>query len=517
MRIALVNWSPIWDGAQGGGGGIGGYVQALAFELMRAGHEVHHISSGRSYTSLDAQPSVRVSNWLRVRCHEIVDSPVPAPSLDAFAVPEREAASPQLERCFLAVLGQIRPDVLHVHSLEGLSAGCLSRAGSVCPTLFSIHNHHTLCPQVYLLQRHVEPCLDAQGGATCASCVAAKSFEEVVGSRVSPAQETPGLIQRVRGRFASADAPKPGSGPERDLQTTPSTLRLLSEVEAEPEPTTRHALPVLAEHEPEPDLATPHGRRRSAMVAALNACDAVHAVSPFVADLYAKRGVSPQSMRVEPIGTRMTRIAGKLRELCFAPPRFADDPSRPIRIVFFGSAHFAKGLHVFGEALALLSPDQLARLEVTVQAADIERVAWQFQRLQPRLGKLTLGGGYNEHDIPWLLGGKDVGVVPSLWWDNGPQTVLELQACGVPVIGARAGGISSMVRDGVDGRLFDASQPESLAGVLREILAEPRLLDRYRDGVEPPASIESHAETMAAWYRELIERRPGGGSAAGDA
>ena len=57
----------------------------------------------------------------------------------------------------------------------------------------------------------------------------------------------------------------------------------------------------------------------------------------------------------------------------------------------------------------------------------------------------------------------DALVVPSVWLETGPLVVLEAFAAGVPVIGSRLGGIAEMVRDGVDGLLFEAGSPEDLA------------------------------------------------------
>ena len=61
------------------------------------------------------------------------------------------------------------------------------------------------------------------------------------------------------------------------------------------------------------------------------------------------------------------------------------------------------------------------------------------------------------------IGKYDALVVPSVCLETGPLVVLEAFAAGVPVIGSRLGGIAEMVRDGVDGLLFEAGSPEDLA------------------------------------------------------
>lgn len=53
-------------------------------------------------------------------------------------------------------------------------------------------------------------------------------------------------------------------------------------------------------------------------------------------------------------------------------------------------------------------------------------------------------------------------VVPSEWYENCPMSVLEAKAAGVPVIGARIGGIPELVREGEDGFLFNPGDKEQL-------------------------------------------------------
>jgi glycosyltransferase involved in cell wall biosynthesis len=60
-------------------------------------------------------------------------------------------------------------------------------------------------------------------------------------------------------------------------------------------------------------------------------------------------------------------------------------------------------------------------------------------------------------------------VVPSEWYENCPMTVLEAKAVGTPVIGARIGGIPELIRDGVDGYLFESGDTSGLAKVFETL------------------------------------------------
>jgi len=253
-----------------------------------------------------------------------------------------------------------------------------------------------------------------------------------------------------------------------------------------------------------------YGRRRSAMVAMLNSCDSVLAVSEFVRAKFVAMGVREDVIRTVAIGTRAVRIAGCHPELLFDPP--ADDGVRALRVVFMGHDNYYKGLSMLADALELMGPEDLGRIDLSVYAREGHHSEWRFRRLEPRLAGLTYVHGYRPIDVPWMLGGKDIGLVPSVWWDNAPQTVFEFLACGVPVLGADLGGIPDFVRDGENGLLFEGNDRLALGRRLGELIRTKGLVERLRSGVRPPKSIEEHAVEMGSLYESLSGAEPVDGS-----
>ena len=58
---------------------------------------------------------------------------------------------------------------------------------------------------------------------------------------------------------------------------------------------------------------------------------------------------------------------------------------------------------------------------------------------------------------------------------------IEAHAVGTPVIGTRIGGLAELVTDGVNGRLVAPGDRRALAGVIREMIADPQgTIDRWR-------------------------------------
>ncbi len=68
----------------------------------------------------------------------------------------------------------------------------------------------------------------------------------------------------------------------------------------------------------------------------------------------------------------------------------------------------------------------------------------------------------------------DVLVVPSIWAEPLPRTILEAYAAGVPVIGARSGGIPDLIGHDNAAWLFEAGDAGGLASGMRRVLDEGR-------------------------------------------
>ncbi len=498
MRIVLVNWARIRDGAMKGGG-VNGYCQGLALELVRRGHEVVSLSGGVAYDPPGTRgvPPCRIhrhEDWLGVRVHEVINSPVLAPAIAQFLDPMGEVRAPDLERPVGDLLRDLAPDVVHFHNIEGFSAGCVDaalglrrdRRGPV--VLYSLHNYHTVCPQVYLMRAHRRACRAYENGHACATCVqgsepgverarrAGVRVEAVTSARTSAesrAHDPPLLTGMLRG--------PPWGRPDPDWDPL------------ENDPT----------GEPPSDLPpNDFARRRSAMVAMLNRCDRVLAVSEFVRAKFEALGVRSDVLRTLHIGTRAGEIAADQPGAACPPP--PTDPPRPLRAVFLGYHNRYKGLPMLADALELLTPEYLSRLHLSVYALGGEAIWPRYRRLEPRLAGLVFRHGYEPADIPWLVAAKDIGLVPSVWWDNGPQTVLEMQACGLPVLGARLGGIPDFVRHEHNGLLFRGNDRVDLARHLARLIDEPALAARLRAQVRPPPSMAEHAGELERLYVEPL-------------
>lgn len=517
----MLNWPLVFHGPAKGG--IAGYMQSLALELTARGHRVSTIASGTVYTPAKRHKpgrkptpgpcaARRHPDWFGIGVYEITNSPVLAPSLLQFNEPQAEVASPELEAVFEKVLQEIRPDVLHVQSLEGFSLGCLDVARRRrCRIIYSLHNYHPLCPQVYLMQGHRTLCTNYDGGRACRDCVPAPDAERERARRAEAFPQEPAPFDAVAEPTTVSlpilpvelHAKPPTIDPAVDPRGTSALLRSWSKPRTWCTPEDPTWQPFDNQPSAEPTHAgatTPYHTRRQAFIDALNTCDAVHAVSSFVAGKFIAHGVEAHRIKTITIGTVANTLREHNAELAFAPPPRPTPESRPLRAVFIGVNHWYKGLAMLADSLEMLTPDVLSKIDLSVFAAGGKTIEYRFRRLEPRMAGLRYGYEYGPQDLPWMCGGQDVGLVPSVWWDNGPQTVLEMQANGLPVVGAEAGGIPDFVQHETNGLLFRANDRFALAATLARCVAEPGLVHRLRQSVRPPKTMAHHASELEPLY-----------------
>jgi glycosyltransferase involved in cell wall biosynthesis len=171
-------------------------------------------------------------------------------------------------------------------------------------------------------------------------------------------------------------------------------------------------------------------------------------------------GVAPARIRELP-----TFVA--LRE----PRPFAQ---RRRRICYVGRLERVKGVEVLLDAIETLRRDTaLSDVEVVI-AGDLSTRAGEaaLRRLRDRpIGGVSLPGMLGESDVTELLQSSLVSVVPSLWYENMPNALLESLACGTPVVASDLGSMRDMLHGTGAGLLFRPGDPVALADALKRALA----------------------------------------------
>jgi len=107
-------------------------------------------------------------------------------------------------------------------------------------------------------------------------------------------------------------------------------------------------------------------------------------------------------------------------------------------------------------------------------------------------------------------------VLPSIWYEGFPNTLLEAMAFAKPVICSRIGGLPEIVDDGITGLLFEPGNADDLAEKIRYLWDNPELRKKMghagREKALREYSPEKYYERLMAVYKKAIELGPGGSS-----
>jgi glycosyltransferase involved in cell wall biosynthesis len=150
------------------------------------------------------------------------------------------------------------------------------------------------------------------------------------------------------------------------------------------------------------------------------------------------------------------------------------------RFVCLTVAHLikAKGIDVLLRALAETPPS--VALWVVGEGEEAGRLGdlCRERSLGDRVRFLGL-----QKDVAPFMQAADCFVCPSLWAEAAGLVNLEAQACGLPVVASRIGGIPEYVDDGRTGLLFPPGDDRQLAAAVRRLCEEPGLCTAMgRDG-----------------------------------
>jgi glycosyltransferase involved in cell wall biosynthesis len=383
---------------------------------------------------------------------------------------EETHRSPLLGERLEAVLHEFRPDVLHVHNLLNLSfeLPALARRRGI-PVVATLHDYTLVCPsggqRVHVAEQHTCERIDPE---RCARCFPQSPFaaQMALGGLARAAalpRSALGLARSLRRRFPRAVAALTARGSKAGAPTPEEIRRRLE-----------HAL------------------------RAAEAVDVFVSPSQSLADEYRRLGIPAAKLLVSDYGFPPLAAA----------PRRAPDPAAPLRIGFVGTLVWHKGVHVLLAAVARLPRDGFELL-VFGSVETFPAYAAALRRQAEGLPVRFLGG-FESADASGVYAAIDVLVVPSLWPENSPLVIHEAFQAGVPVVGARVGGIPELLRGGASGLLYDAHSAAELAGCLAKLVASRERLAALAAALPAVKPIAQDAAEWDALYAAVQAQHAAG-------
>ena len=462
MRVLLVSNRPDY-------GGIGIYVKNLAAGLAAHGVEVGWLYAGE----YDLWPGTYVKAFTDptgVRHFSLRNSPNLYPATGRVD-PADEIMHPKINRKFLNILRDFRPDVVHFHYLGGLCASLIEIAFErTTATLVSHHNYWFMCPRDELLR--------VPGFDLCSL----PGREESCGRCRAAVPEANRIRRRLRLSWAARTL-IPGSmiaglKAVRDRLCRPPQIDLDADCQA----LDQHSDPTIFQQRNE------YNRFLLSEKCTLNL-----AVSTGTRKLLEAWGVPPERIETMHIGSRAAEMARLSRSDC----------RQEITFGYIGPLGPHKGAHVLVKAFNSIDASLDARL--LIYGDNGSGYARKLKEDVTR-GGVHFRPPYKYTDLPKVLEEIDCVIVPPIWYDNAPQVVFEALSAGVPVIGARIGGIPDFVRDHENGLLFLPGDAQDLAGKLLAVASDRSLLKRLQSKAQPTKSMGQHVKELVTLYQTLAVR-----------
>ena len=377
---------------------------------------------------------------------------------------EETYSSERLNAQLRHVLDATAPDVLHVHNLLNLSFDlprlAKARGTAVVATL---HDYTLVCAsggqRVHVSEAHVCASIEAE---RCARCFKESAFSRQMavgriarGALGRTAGRAAKVVHRLAPRLATAAA-----GPFDGHEVGAADIR----------------------------------RRLAYARHVFETIDLFVAPSVSIHDEFVRLGAPADRLQVSDYG--------------FAPilaaPRQSRAPGEALRVGFVGSLVWHKGAHVLVDAARGLGASCEVHLhgDVNVSPEYVARL-----RTAAVGGRVTFHGGFARDRAAEVYRSLDVIVVPSLWPENSPLVIHEAFMHGLPVVGARMGGVPELVAHGVNGLLYDAFSPDALRSCLDQLVNDRELVEALARGGLDVKTIEADALEWDARYEQVAGRR----------
>jgi len=370
-----------------------------------------------------------------------------------------EFYNPGLEATFARVVDEFRPDVIHFHHLAGglsVTLPALARERGL-PTLLTLHDYWYMCPRSTLWTSDGRLCPGPERGLRCVQCWMNDHYPPVCSA-----------ARRVR-ELGLAVA----------LRRLPTYLHERLFPNTGVSPRSYHTTRLMV--------------RDGYLRGLLNSFQVLVSPSEFLRHRFVEWGVDAQRIVHVPNGVDPTK---------FEPLRGELPLGERLQAVYIGALAPHKGLDVLVSAF-----NELADCPVDVRIYGGPGGTHELRAYARRLSAavhnphVTFCGRFPNERIGEVLSGADLVIVPSVWYENCPMTVLEALYARRPVLASGIGGLAELVREGETGFTFRAGDSRHLAKRVRELAEDRSLLSSVHQRMTRPPTIQETARRLEELYR----------------
>lgn len=138
--------------------------------------------------------------------------------------------------------------------------------------------------------------------------------------------------------------------------------------------------------------------------------------------------------------------------------------NRPLKLCYWGRIEEDKGIDILIDAIKYLKDKgTIVNLKIigNYNLAFAELQIKKKEKLE--LDNIHFAGYVSNENILMEVSDAHFSVIPSKWYDNMPNSLIESCSIGIPVIVSDHGSLSELIIDGFNGFKFEANNPNELA------------------------------------------------------
>lgn len=175
--------------------------------------------------------------------------------------------------------------------------------------------------------------------------------------------------------------------------------------------------------------------------------------------------------------------------------------------LYFGRITEEKGVEAVVKAYELL-PDHKVKImgdDTTEEAAKLKRYVEEHE-----IKNVEFVGFKGGAELETVIKGARFTLIPSIWYDNLPNTALESFQYSKPVIASNIGSLPELVVNGFNGYLFDPYKPEELVEKIR-LLDDDELVQKMglnsRNILEDRFAPQKHYDSLMEVFNNVCNGR----------
>ncbi|MBL7196706.1 MAG: glycosyltransferase family 4 protein [Candidatus Omnitrophica bacterium] len=359
---------------------------------------------------------------------------------------------------FIKILNKIKPDIVHIQHLIFLSTTIITEIKKrKIPIIFTLHDYWLICPRWHFLNKAMNIC-NHNDISKCVDCLGDQLSIKKFPKRIYLALRNtmPNFLMRfLRNIYLNLT--------KANLNSQEMVLKIKSR--------------------------NRHIKELCSIV------DLFVAPSDFARKMFIRFGIPQDKIRFIPHGINTELVKN-----------FKRKESDRIRFGFIGTILPAKGPDILINAFNRIND---TRVELKIYGKlfpyrEFEYYPRYIKRLAKN-GNIRFMGGFDHKQICDIFSEIDVLVLPSIWNENLPLTILEAFSTKTPVIASRIGGIPELIKDGEHGWLFEPRNSESLYKQMKIFLDNPSLIERFKNLIKHPKSIKENAQEIEKLYTKLLD------------